>query len=239
MEYTGEGIEAFVAVLEDMRTANLIFADKKAKEVLKCLAYYDEFRTVLSYCAEGFDYASEKKKVFSTGGGRDVLRLSRNPLVLVPTVVNMLVEFDSGGMDIVAFASKFFPADSKQESYDKFFNSVMEPFKTALVSLVVEGAPDNEKEERQVEFAPEGLQPQTEYLLVSMVNSVRALGVSEEERADLLVMLEGLGAALDLRDTLLIKAVWLGVKKVLLHYGICKNETEKMAELLKLYLVLK
>lgn len=239
MEYNGEGIEAFVAALEDMRTANLIFADKKVKEVLKCLAYYEEFRTVLAHCAQGFDYSAEKKKAIVSNGLRDVVRISRNPVILVATVANMLVEFDEGSMDIVSFSSRYFPAESKQESFDKFFNAVMEPFKTALVSLVVEGAPDDIKEAREVQFAAAGLQPQTEYLLVAMVKQVRAANISEEERADLMVMLEGFGAALDLRDSLMIKAVWFGAKKAFASLGICKNEVSATDELLKAYLVIK
>ena len=35
MEYTGEGIEALVAALDDLQTSGLIMADKKIRSVLK------------------------------------------------------------------------------------------------------------------------------------------------------------------------------------------------------------
>lgn len=75
MEYNGEGIEALVAAVDGLQSAGLIMADKKIKALLKCLAYYDEFRTVLVYCNESFDYAAEKRKAFRKAGDYHVMRL--------------------------------------------------------------------------------------------------------------------------------------------------------------------
>ena len=47
MEYTGEGIEALVAAVDDIENASLIIADKKIRALLRCLAYYEELRTVI------------------------------------------------------------------------------------------------------------------------------------------------------------------------------------------------
>ena len=52
-------------------------------------------------------------------------------------------------------------------------------------------------------------------------------------------MLEGFSAALDARDTLMIKALWLGVRKALSALGLCEKEIASMDELLRLYLVSK
>ena len=56
MEYTGEGIEALVAAVDDIENASLIIADKKIRALLRCLAYYEELRTVIEYCAKGANY---------------------------------------------------------------------------------------------------------------------------------------------------------------------------------------
>ena len=53
MEYTGEGIEALVAAVDDIENASLIIADKKIRALLRCLAYYEELRTVIEDCAKG------------------------------------------------------------------------------------------------------------------------------------------------------------------------------------------
>lgn len=240
MEYTGEGIEALVAALDDLQNAGLIMADKKIKAVLKCLAYYDEFRTVLAYCSDGFDYAAEKRKALQKAGDYHVLRLPKNAKTLVPLVAGLLVEFDDGTEDFISFCATYYPAADRQGSMTACCADMLERFKLDIVSLVVEGV----KEEaplapRTVEFAQDGLQKQTEYLLVAMVRAVDDGSLSEEDRKDLLTMLEGYSAALDTRDTLMIKAVWLGVKRALASLKMCAKEIAAMDELLRLYLVSK
>ena len=241
MEYTGEGIEALVAALDDLQTAGLIMADKKLKGVLKCLAYYDEFRTVLAYCSKGFDYAAEKRKACNKAGEHHFLRLPKDPKALVALVAGLMVEFDDGTEDFIGFCSDYFPSPSRQESMMTCCNGMLEEFKTALVSLVVEGIKEEEAplSERRVEFVSEGLQKQAEYLLVSMVRAVDASSVSEADRKDLLLLLEGYSAALDSRDTLMIKALWVGVKRALSSLGMCSKEVVSMEDLLRLYLIAK
>ena len=240
MEYNGEGIEALVAVVDDLQNAGLIMADKKIKALLKCLAYYDEFRTVLAYCGDGFDYAAEKRKAFRKAGDYHVLRLPKNAKTLVPLVAGLLVEFDDGTEDFISFCATYYPAADRQGSMTACCADMLERFKLDIVSLVVEGVKEDAPlAPRTVEFAQDGLQKQTEYLLVAMVRAVDDGSLSEEDRKDLLTMLEGYSAALDTRDTLMIKAVWLGVKRALASLKMCAKEIAAMDELLRLYLVSK
>ena len=240
MEYTGEGIEALVAALDDLESAGLIMAEKKIKSVLKCLAYYGEFRTVLAYCNEGFDYAAEKRKALGKAGEYRVLRLPTAPKTLVPLVAGLLVEFDDGREDFITFCADHYPALSRGESMAACCADMLEKFKLAIVSLVVEGVKEEAPlVERTVEFAPDGLQKQTESLLIALVHAVDESSLPDDERKDILLMLEGYSAALDSRDVLMIKAMWLGVKRALVAHKLCPKDVDAMEELLRLYLVTK
>ncbi len=240
MQYNGEGVHAFVCALEDMQNSNLIYVDKKLSQVLRCLSYYDEFRTVLSYCNQNFDYQVEKRKALTKIGENNFLKLPKNPKTLVALVVNMLVEFDDGRMDIVAFSNAYFPQSTQQESYNECFLKLLDPFKIALVSLVVDGISEETPiVERTIEFVSSGLQQQTEYLLVNMVKVVQEAHVQDDERAELSLLLEGFAAALDTRDALMIKCVWLGLKRTLATFKLCQKEIEKVDEAMKLYLIVK
>ena len=240
MEYTGEGIEALVAALDDLESAGLIMAEKKIKSVLKCLAYYGEFRTVLAYCNEGFDYAAEKRKALGKAGEYRVLRLPTAPKTLVPLVAGLLVEFDDGREDFITFCADHYPALSRGESMAACCADMLEKFKLAIVSLVVEGVKEEAPlVERMVEFAPDGLQKQTESLLIALVHAVDESSLPDDERKDILLMLEGYSAALDSRDVLMIKAMWLGVKRALATHKLCPKDVDAMEELLRLYLVTK
>ncbi len=240
MEYNGEGIEALVSVMEDLHGASLIMVDKKLKSLLRCLAFYSEFRQTLTLCNQNFDYETEKKRAFVNINDRHLLRLPKLKKTMVALVSGMLVDFDSGLMDVVTFAGQYYPAASKQESYQLFYEKVLEPFKLALVDMVVSGVEDEAPEpERIIEFASQGLQKQTEYLLIAFVKAVQETNVDDGIRAELMLMLEGYAVALDSRDTLMIRAMWLGVKNALASSKLCPREIDKMDETLKLFLVVK
>ena len=150
------------------------------------------------------------------------------------------MEFDDGTEDFISFCATYYPAADRQGSMTACCADMLERFKLDIVSLVVEGVKEDAPlAPRTVEFAQDGLQKQTEYLLVAMVRAVDDGSLSEEDRKDLLTMLEGYSAALDTRDTLMIKAVWLGVKRALASLKMCAKEIAAMDELLRLYLVSK
>lgn len=240
MEYTGEGINALVCALEDLQNSKLIYIDQNVRTVLKCLAYYPEFRKVLEYCNKNFDYESEKRKALGKISDTYVLRLPKNQKTLVALVAQMLFEFDAGIMDIIAFSDKYFPQDTKQSSFNECFYKLIEPFKFSLVKFVTEGIEDsNQVVERQIDFAPDGIHQQAEYLLVNMAKAVQESQLDKETRDEFSLMLEGFAAALDSRDTLMIKSIWIGLSKALNGVGLCDNEIGKINEILKLYLVTK
>jgi len=240
MEYQGEGIHALICALDELQNSNLIFVDQRLRTVLKCLAYYKEFRDVLSYCNTNFDYETEKHRMFGKIGDTYVFRLPKSQKNLVALVSQMLVEFDAGTLDIVEFAGKYFPNDNKQDSYQECYVKLIEPFKYAIVKYVTEGINDNGPVvDRNIEFAPEGLHQQTEYLLVNMVKSVQESQLSQEERDDFSIMLEGFASALDSRDSLMIKSIWIGLSKALNSKNLCQTDVDKVNETLKLYLVIK
>ena len=120
MAYSGEGVAALVSIIDELQTVNLILADKKVKELLKCLAFYPEFRTVLGHVNKGFDYQTEKRKALQKVGEHNVLRLPKNDKQFVALIMGMLVEMDAGSMDLLSFTRNYFPATTGQESLDLF-----------------------------------------------------------------------------------------------------------------------
>lgn len=240
MAYNGEGVQALVSIIDELQSVNLILADKKVKELLKCLAFYPEFRSVLAYVNKGFDYQTEKRKAMQKVGEHNVLRLPKGDKQFVALIAGMLVEMDAGTMDLLSFTRNFFPATTGQESLDLFTTKVLEPFKFSIVNMAVNGIKEEQVlVERTVDFAPSGLSEQVKNLLVAVVKGVNEGVSSSENRGELMLMLEGFAAALDSRDVLMIKALWIGLKRYLASVKICQREVEKTEELLKMYLTTK
>ena len=137
MEYNGEGIEALAALIEEMKRTSIILLDKKVKELLKLLAYYSEFREVLTEVNKNYVHEDGKRRALVTFVGRDVIKVPTDNKELVAFVSNLLVEFDSGAEDIMDFASRYFPSESTQASIALFMKELMDPFKKAIAYLVV------------------------------------------------------------------------------------------------------
>ena len=240
MAYNGEGVAALVSITDELQTVNLILADKKVKELLKCLAFYPEFRRVLGIVNQNFDYQAEKRKALQRVGEFNVLRLPKGEKQLVALVSNMLVEMDAGTMDLLSFSRNYYPATTGAESLEQFVTAVIEPFKFALVNMVVNGIKEEQVlVERTIDFAPSGMGEEVKNILVAIVKAVNETQTNSAVRNELLLMLEGFAASLDNRDVLMIKAIWTGLKKYLATAKICAREIEKTDELLALYLATK
>jgi len=241
MEYT-EGMDAFVAILEDMAASPVVMSAKKMKSLLKCIAYYDEFRAAVDIAKEGFDFEEAMSRCFASFGTSSSFRMPMGTKDKVAIVICLLLEFDQGKRDFYDFIIKCFPSDSAVESYIQFCVKVLRPFKEAMLSLIEHGDMEEYAQsmvKNEVEFANDGLQNQTEYLVVTVVDKVKIANISDEDRADFLVMLEGFAAAIDSRDALMIRSIWLGLKKALLSHKMCHVEIAKLEDALRLYLVVK
>lgn len=240
MPYNGEGVQALVCALDDMKNSNLIYVEKCLPRVLKCLAYYEEFKQALLYCNQGFDYPTEMNKACMLINGEYVFRLPSANKNIVALVSNLLIGFDREPTSVITFIDMFYPAASKQESFDFFIKGVIEPFKLSLVDLVVNGIDEEPKiVERTVEFASPGIQQQTEYLVTQMCNTIKVANIDDDLRSELLTMLEGFAIALDSRDSLIIRAIWYGLRGALVLVKLCKTEIPQINETLRMYLISK
>ncbi|MDE6059865.1 MAG: hypothetical protein K2G31_00095, partial [Clostridia bacterium] len=75
MPYNGEGVQALVCALDDMKNSTLVYVDLSRQRVLKCLAYYEEFKSVLARCNQGFDFNAEMAKACVSIGNENYFRL--------------------------------------------------------------------------------------------------------------------------------------------------------------------
>jgi hypothetical protein len=239
MEHS-EGLNAFSEILEDMAASPVVMSAKKIKTLLKCVAYYDELKTAVEIAKDGFDYESAMKRCYAEFGNSASFRMPVGIKDKIAIVLGLLLEFDEGERDFYDFIVKCFPAESAVDSYILFCIKVLRPFKNAMIELVEHGdAEDLHSKINEVDFASGGLQDQTEYFVLNIVDEVKAANIDNDERADLLCILEGFAAAIDSRDSLMIRSLWLGLKKALVAQKLAAPLIPKLEQALRLYLVIK
>lgn len=238
MPYNGEGVQALVCAVENLRNTPLLNTKTSVQRVLKCLAFYEEFKAVLTRASRGFDYQAQMTAACERINNDNFFRLPKSKTDKVALGANLLMDFDREPGTLVTFCNTFYPAANEQESFSFFMQGVMDPFKEALVDLVVNGIEEEHKVvERTVEFASTGVQQQAEHLVGKIYKEVSVASINEAQRSDLIVMLEGFAAALDARDSLMIRAMWLGFKCALDVAKLCKKESAQVDEVLRQYLL--
>ncbi len=240
IEYEAE--RAFCDVVDDMIVSPVVISEKKIKSLLKCIAYYDELRAVVDIAKNGFEYDDTMERCLVGVGDAVSFRMPMSAKEKVAFVICLLLEFDSGKRDFFKFISTCFPAPTNADSFNLFCQKALNPFKVAFRKIFENGDSDDFVDaflKENVEFVSEGLKMQTEYLLFNFSKSVQEADLQDVEREKLLIMIEALSTALDLRDPLLIKGIWFGIEQSLKSKKMCKEDLEDMEDALKLYMVLK
>ena len=243
MEVVSEAREAFITTVEDMANSIIVLQSKKIRSLLRCIAYYDELRAVVDRARAGFEFdVVASASLIHTQSGWTFKMPSQNKNA-VAFVLALFVEVDAGRLDFVDFVSQFFPSRDVAKSFSTFCENVIKPFKFAFLTMLDEIGTENPEQvaerEREIDFVSGGLAKQTAYYVAKMREAVKLSKQSDETKLELICMLDGLDSALMACDSLMIKAVWLGIKRSLAAYRLCADEIVKTDELLRLYLVAK
>lgn len=244
MAYSGEGVNALACALDEFRNAKIVYIETKLKRVLKCLAFYPEFREVLKVCNKNFNYAAEKSKALVRINDRNTVRLPSSKTKLVAFVSLLLLDLDRGGSnEIVSFSNAFFPDINDETSFVNMFENIVVPFKNALFEFVRNGVSEEDLETQAipvqpaVELAPSDIGERTEKNIVRLYTAVDESALSEKARSEILFVIEALASAIDARDAKTIKAIWLGLKALLTLNDVCQSECAAMDESLKILVI--
>jgi len=238
MDKNSEAFAALGDACASIISSNVVMLPKKIKALLKCVAYYEVFREAVGQAQESFNFG-EAEKAALRGGSYKLPALNRDRVALTLAI---LLEMDLGKRDIIEFLQGAFPSEDISVSLKNFYYEMIEPFRQALIDLTMTAEKKEEQSyldtERAIEFASAGLNYQAAGYLISIKEAVN-LKTSDEERPYFLIMVDGLSAALDSKDTLMIRAIWAGLKLALKSEKICKEEILAIDELLRLYIVNK
>lgn len=233
-----EALAAFIAQCEDFKGSRPVMIQQKLRLLLKCMAYYDELKTLVEQCAAGFDYDREYSKCINNLGTSIVFRLPSSNKKKVALTTALLLDFDEPKRDFVRFIREFFPSSSHEESYRAFCEGVIVPFEQAVAELLTAAAAENQSGsafERDAKAAEINiaLSEQAANYIKNATDGVIAAHLTEGTRNDIIFMLDNFLTVLKLRDAQIIRGYWLGLKNTLRNYKLVNKFIENMEELLK------
>lgn len=131
-------LKKFFAACDEFANGRFILADIKVAKILRAIADCEDIYNLLEECMINFDFDREfaKCKVKGSMGEVAAFRLPSEMHKLIPLVFCLLVEIDSKKIDFNYFLKTQFPlANSQNEEYESFSNSIIIPFKNAIAEL--------------------------------------------------------------------------------------------------------
>ena len=242
MNLQSEAVDALLDAVQGLNGCGLLVVDKKIKNLLKCIAYYPELRELVEECGKSTSYKYLREKSIRQIQGRPYFTMPTGDAEVIIFVLNLLLEFDNGTQDLLAFTKKYFPAEDEQTSYRIFYENVIEVFADKISRVMIEGltpSGDTSDRDRDIDYVNDGIRQQLSYLLEKLVEELDATNkISKKVRADYFRMMEGFQIALNSRDIELIKGMWTAIRRCLKYDDLFEKLVLKVDDVLKLYMVI-
>ena len=138
----------FTETVNTLIESQLILVDKNIASVLQCVATSPILRRNLADTVKNMSYATEFSRARVTWTRNDgelesQLKLPADRDRLFAFVVCLLTEIDSGRRNFLDFLKEYYNAPSNEESYSKFAEQALKPFKQAGESILASIDPDS------------------------------------------------------------------------------------------------
>ncbi len=242
-------------ILADIKIVGVLKAIAGSDTLLalfkNCLSDFDYFEAKKTYLI--------KNRLM--GGDKGEFVLPPNSRELLAFIFNILMDIDAKNIELGEFINKYFFVDGSFSSgYDAFVNAMIKPFRNSvkiLMEKVIEGSLQDplealveeetrrkrqqEQEEEQAKKDRELLQKTygasvkaIKEILLQDKQSAKASKLSEEEKSEVLLVIDMLGSVIDSEDKDAVVYAFVAYKYVAKAFKrIFKGRTKKMDKLIK------
>ncbi|HRR90331.1 MAG TPA: hypothetical protein P5161_06105 [Eubacteriales bacterium] len=233
-----EAIAALDAAANELMSSKLMTAGLSVKNLLRCIAYFPELRKAAESAVKGFDYPRAYSRALANLGTHTTFKMPENPKKQAALGICLFTEFDLHKRDFMKFVMDFFPRENRGESYSAFLNAVAAPFIKSF-KYVLEGGLAVKEEEIKAEAAAvavsQGIAEQSKYIISVITETVKGASLEAAEREECQTVIDGFSLAVDTRDPILLKVVWIGLKNTMTKFRLCHKQIKELETLLNAY----
>jgi len=133
-----EKVQAFYDACTEMTKAKFILADAKISKILKTIVSCPDLVDIIADALNGFNFQNEFSKIQVKNDLKKIcIHLPNDPKKLVAVVFSLLSEIDSHRIDLHTFIFDYFDGNGRTllESYDKFVEDIILPFRDTMCEL--------------------------------------------------------------------------------------------------------
>lgn len=236
-----QSIEAFSRAMDELTGTTYLLAEKKITAVLKTVAVSQPLMELFSYCSEGFDYDTEKRKYFVKGDNIEgKFLLPPDSRAIIALCFCLLYKIDSKEVDYLKFLSDYFCSSDLSLAYKRFCAELLKPFKVETLSAAGAMISGGKAEPRVVGKRPTekpALSFSDAALIKDLLKSSRGVilqyKIEPDLKADLMTLYDNFDSALFESDSDRIKVAFLGYKYSTLYHRKRDVSIGKIEEILK------
>lgn len=132
-----EQYQAFCDACDDLKDSKIILADAKVSKILRSIVSCPSLVEIVGDALVGYNFDSELSKYEGTDlEGNSKINLPAEPYRVIAFVFSLLTEIDSRRVDLQEFVHQFFNEENLTESFNRFNEELIEPFKNFLCEWV-------------------------------------------------------------------------------------------------------
>lgn len=128
-----DNIQDFINSCDDMIKGKFIMADSKISKILETIAKNETLYNYINQCVNGYNFQKEYEKILNecdNGLYEATNDIEKN----IAFVMCLFVEVDHHRMKFYDFISRFFRGAGAGNEYEAFVQTMLKPFKEAIIS---------------------------------------------------------------------------------------------------------
>lgn len=218
-----DGLGEFLSACESLKNCKYVLAESKIAALLKSIADNKQLYSMFAASLYGFDYS----KTFGSCVNNGTFVLPTEPKKAIALVFRILMDIDSGKIELRNFLEAYFYSPMINESYARFCLEIITPFRSycsdlfaqpiSLQQMPLKGGVEGAYEEVNGKFRAD-LKTDALDCIATLVDIADSTITGAIERAEYTACLNGLTRAIDGDDYENIISAFLGVKYAVAYF---------------------
>lgn len=209
-------------ICERISNSKLIMFNAGLSNLLTYIARNKSLMDFIKDCNIAVDYRKEYYEATNLMNATASFKMPTDNRKIIALVTGILFDIDRGEIELYKFLKTYFDMGDINACYDRFVEQIIFPYCEAFIDYVNDvplklnvNYEPRQEQKTSFEIISEQILPFIESIYVAVYGDNK---LSEEQRADFVVILEGFCYALEQENSALIRYLWIGLKNTLKDY---------------------
>ncbi len=238
-----DAYDMFDFACSQIMESNVIMMQQPLTNLMKLIAYNDMIMSCVIECYRGINYQQLLAAAQVKEGDNYSFVLPQSNRAVVGLVSKLLYEFCTGVRNLQQFTRGLYPQEDVKGGFVRFGEDVILPYREAFRKVfLAEGDEHAEQETEDVTVVE--INPAVVAEVGALAGDLRSdlMGdnrITNEQRQDLIAMIDGLCEVIEGNMPKLVRPVWLGIRYAFGNNKKCANTLARLHKTLTDYMLVE